>query len=202
MVALRKPPPDRMTVSEFLNWAPDDPTVHSWQLIDGEPVAMAPAAENHARIQSALIARLSNHLSAQGRGCDVLTTPGIVPRGLSDRNYRIPDIGVTCAPSSGGQLMPHPLGLIEILSPTNEAETWANVWTYLTIPSVMEVLVISSTRVEAELLRRNPDGTWPEVPTPIGAGDNSPSTASVSPTHWPRFTEPQPWRSQKETRHE
>jgi hypothetical protein len=26
--------------------------------------------------------------------------------------------------------------------------------------------------VEAELLRRNPDGTWPEVPAPIGAADN------------------------------
>jgi len=68
--------------------------------------------------------------------------------------------------------MPEPVILIEILSPTNETETWANVWTYLTIPTVMEVLVISSTRVEAELLRRNPDGTWPEVPTLIGAGDN------------------------------
>ena len=64
--------------------------------------------------------------------------------------------------------MPEPVILIEILSPTNETETWANVWTYLTIPTVMEVLVVNSTRVEAELLRRNPDGTWPEVPQQIG----------------------------------
>jgi Uma2 family endonuclease len=160
-----------MTVAEFLAWDADDPAVHAWQLIDGELVAMAPAAENHARIQSALVARLSNHLSGQGRGCDVLTAPGIVPRARSDRNYRVPDIGVTCAPSRGGQMMPEPLILIEILSPSNEAETWANVWTYLTIPTVMEVLVVNSTSIEAELLRRNADGTWPEVPARIKPED-------------------------------
>ena len=68
-------------------------------------------------------------------------------------------------------MMPEPLILIEILSPTNETETWANVWTYLTIPTVMEVLVVNSTRVEAELLRRNADGTWPEVPVRIEPED-------------------------------
>jgi hypothetical protein len=35
---------------------------------------------------------------------------------------------------------------VEILSPSNQAETWA------------------------ELLRRNSDGTWPEMPATIGAG--------------------------------
>jgi Uma2 family endonuclease len=68
-------------------------------------------------------------------------------------------------------MLPDPLILIEILSPSNETETWANVWTYLTIPTVMEVLIANSTRVEAELLRRNPDGTWPEVPLQIGRAD-------------------------------
>jgi hypothetical protein len=32
----------------------------------------------------------------------------------------------------------------------------------------MEVLVVNSARVEAELLRRSADGTWPEVPIRIG----------------------------------
>ena len=68
-------------------------------------------------------------------------------------------------------MLPDPLILIEILSPSNETETWANVWTYLTIPTVMEVLVVSSSSIEAELLRRNADGTWPEVPARIKAED-------------------------------
>lgn len=158
-----------MTVAAFLTWSPDDPSVHAWQLIDGEPIAMAPASDNHARIQGELGGYLWSHLTAQGRGCSVVTTPGIVPRGRSDRNYRVPDIGVTCAPSVGGQMLPDPLILIEILSPSNESETWANVWTYLTIPTVREVLVVNSTRMEAELLRRDADGSWPEVPMRIGA---------------------------------
>ncbi|MGD0431944.1 MAG: Uma2 family endonuclease [Acetobacteraceae bacterium] len=171
MVALRKPPPHRMTVAEFLTWNFDDPSVHSWQLIDGEPVAMAPGSDNHGSIQAALGALLWNQLTTPGSRCRAVIEPGIVPRGLSDRNYRIPDIGVTCAPPSGAQMLPDPLILIEILSPSNETETWANVWTYLTIPTVMEVLIVNSTRVEAELLRRNPDGTWPEVPLQIGRAD-------------------------------
>jgi Uma2 family endonuclease len=171
MVALRKPPPHRMTVAEFLTWDSGDPSVHAWQLIDGEPIAMAPASDNHGTIQWALGSLLWPHLTAPGSRCRAVMEPGIVPRGRSDRNYRIPDIGVTCAPPSGGQMLPDPLILIEILSPNNETETWANVWTYLTIPTVMEVLVVNSTRVEAELLRRNADGTWPEVPVRIGSED-------------------------------
>jgi len=174
MVALRKPPPRRMTVAEFLASDSDDPIVHAWQLIDGEPVAMAPASNNHGVIQAALTARLWNHLEVPGSRCHVFTEPGIVPRGHSDRNYRVPDIGVTRAPPSTGQMLPDPLILIEILSPSNETETRSNVWAYLTIPTVMEVLVVNSTRIEAELLRRNADGTWPGVPIQIGPEDALP----------------------------
>ena len=161
-----------MTVAEFLVWDSGDPSGRRWQLIDGEPVAMAPASDNHSMIQADLIARLWNHLTVPGSRCRVGADPGIVPRGRSDRNYRVPDIGVTCAPPSGRRMVPDPLILIEILSPTNETKTWANVWTYLTIPTVMEVLVVDSTRVEAELLRRNADGSWPEVPVRIEPGDS------------------------------
>lgn len=172
MVALRKQPPHRMTVAEFLTWDSDDPTVHAWQLIDGEPVAISPGSDNHGSIQAALGAFLWTHLTTPEGRCRVVIEPGIVPRGLSDRNYRVPDIGITRAPPSSGQMLPEPLILIEILSPSNETEIWANVWTYLSIPTVMEALVVNSTRVEAELLRRNSDGTWPEVPLRIGPDDN------------------------------
>jgi Uma2 family endonuclease len=171
MVALRKPPPNRMTVAEFLTWDSDDPTVHTWQLIDGEPTAMAPASDNHGAFHAELSGRLWAHLTASGGRCRAVIEPGIVPRGRSDRNYRVPGIGITCAPPSDGQMLPDPLVLIEILSPSNETETWANVWAYLSIPTVMEVLIVNGTRVEAELLRRNPDGTWPEVPERIGPAD-------------------------------
>jgi Uma2 family endonuclease len=60
--------------------------------------------------------------------------------------------------------------LIEILSPSNASETWNNVWAYTTIPSVTEILVIDSTAIRAEVLRRDPAGQWPEQPEPLGDG--------------------------------
>ena len=59
--------------------------------------------------------------------------------------------------------------LIEILSPGNTADTWDNVWSYTTIPSVREIVVVHSTRILVELLRRGADGHWPEEPEEIGA---------------------------------
>jgi Uma2 family endonuclease len=171
MVTVRKPPLVRMTLSEFLQWEPGDPTVRSWQLIDGEAVAMAPGNRVHGAIQAELAALLRNHLLERGSPCQVATEPGIVPKLRANRNYRIPDIGVTCAPPSADLMLPEPVLLIEILSPSNEVGTWANVWTYASIPSVTEILVVHTTRVAAELLRREPNGQWPDEPTVLGPDD-------------------------------
>ncbi len=59
-------------------------------------------------------------------------------------------IAITCAPSGPeDRLLHEPLILVEILSPSNRAETWANVWSYVTIPSVQEILVLHTQRISA-----------------------------------------------------
>jgi Uma2 family endonuclease len=68
-------------------------------------------------------------------------------------------------------MVPDPILLIEILSPSNEAQTRANIWAYTTIPSVREILAVYSTRIEAELLRRGADGNWPEQPVTLTGTD-------------------------------
>lgn len=157
----RTPLVSRMTVAEFLAW-PADPTGATWQLIDGEPVAMAPPSDTHGSIQSEIIGLLRNHLLEHGLPCRMVTTPGIVPRVRADWNVRVPDLAVTCRRNDPRErLTTEPVLVIEILSPSNEAETWSNVWTYTTIPSVQEILVVRSLEIGAELLRRAPDGTWP-----------------------------------------
>ena len=169
MSAALKLPPSRMTVDEFLAWDSGDYTGRRWQLVDGEPVAMASASDNHGSIQAELARLLGNRLVERGSSCRVITEPGIIPRVFSNENWRVPDLGVSCTPSSGGVEVPAPVLLAEILSPNNYAETRNNVWTYTTIPSVQEILVVHSTRIEAELLRRRDDGSWPEQPGTIGA---------------------------------
>ena len=158
-----------MTLTEFLDWNPGDRSGRTWQLIDGEPVPMVLGNETHGAIQAEFGSLLGNHLLEQRSPCRVLTKPGIVPRVHANRNFRVPDLGVTCAPPSHSLMVPEPVLLIEILSPSNEAETRANIWAYASAPSVQEILAIHSTRIEAELLRRNPDGTWPAEPEIISA---------------------------------
>lgn len=160
-----------MTVDEFLVWDSGDMTGRRWQLVDGEPVLMAPAADAHARIQAELVRLLGNHLLASGSRCAVADAPGIVPKMRANENFRVPDIGVTCAPPSGGVMLPEPVLLIEILSPGNEPKTRANIWTYTTMPSVQEILAVRSTRMEVELFRRGADGNWPDSPVIVRPPD-------------------------------
>ena len=100
MTVLRKHAPVHMTVSEFLSWDAEDPTGVPWQLIDGEPLAMAPGSETHAALQAEIGALLRNHLLEKGSSCRLRSQPGIVPRIRSDQNWRVPDLGITCAPPS------------------------------------------------------------------------------------------------------
>ncbi len=160
-----------MTLTEFLSWDPADPSGRCWQLIDGEPVAMAPGSETHAALQGEIGRLIRNHLIGGGSPCRLLSQPGIVPRVRANRNFRIPDLAVTCAPPTLGLMVPDPILLIEILSPSNEAQTRANIWAYTTIPSVREILAVHSTRIEAELLRRGADGSWPEEPDILTGSD-------------------------------
>ncbi|MGH7152678.1 MAG: Uma2 family endonuclease, partial [Acetobacteraceae bacterium] len=91
---------------------------------------------------------------------------------LSDQNIRVPDLAVTCSPLLPGQSsLPDPVLIVEILSPSNQAKTWTNVWAYTSVPSVQEILVLHSARVGAELLRRTPEGLWPNRTASLTAGE-------------------------------
>jgi Uma2 family endonuclease len=162
-----KHPPARMTVDEFLQWDSGDYSGRRWQLVDGEPMAMAPAAAPHGTIQAELARLIGNHLIERASPGRVLTKPGIIPQVRARENFRIPDLAVTCASPTKDVMVEGCVLLAEILSPNNYAETRANIWAYTTIPSVQEIVVLHSTRIEAELLRRRPDGSWPAEPEVI-----------------------------------
>ena len=159
-----------MSVEEFLRWEPGDG--RTWQLVDGEPQAMAPPSLVHGILQGELGSVIRNHLRERGSSCRLLVTPGVVPHMLSSHNVRIPDLAVTCSalPLQGATLT-DPVLVVEILSPGNQAETWANVWAYTSIPSVQEVVVLRTMSVGADVLRRGAGGTWPQEPAEVTKGD-------------------------------
>jgi Uma2 family endonuclease len=162
--------PANMTVAEFLEWCPDDGQL--WELVDGTPRAMAPGKLGHGALQSEMGRLLGNHLADRRSPCTVITTPGVIPRVRSDFNFRVPDLAVTCMPfASNDTHLAQPSLIVEVLSPSNQAETWANVWAYTTIPSVQEILVLHSVRIRADIFRRGADGTWPEAPEVVSEGE-------------------------------
>ena len=125
---------------------------------------MAPASLTHGLLQAELAHLLLQHLRAVGSLCRVVVAPGVVPRVESQHNERVPDLAVTCSTQPDGRTMVDPVLLVEIVSPSNEADTRRNVWAYSTIPSVREILLLSSTSIAGELLRRDADGDWPVDP--------------------------------------
>ena len=158
-----------MTVDEFIAW---DDRGGKYELIDGEIRAMSPASTTHGTIQSNLAYAFTGHLAQPGNPCRALTEPAVETRVRAKINLRVPDLGVTCAPDSAGEIaLPDPILLIEIMSPGNKKDTWDNVWAYTTIPSVKEIVIVQSTRIEALLLRRQDDGSWPPDAATVRAED-------------------------------
>jgi len=179
--ALRRP---LLTVDEFQDWEPP-PGMEGlrWELVDGEPVAMAPPSVNHGAIQSLAAFLLVSHLRAHRPDCRVITTPGVIPRLRSRFNERTPDLGVSCGPFTDGRALTGPLLLVEILPPSNETKTRANAWAYATIPSVQEVLILSSTAVRAESFAATRKRRKSSLgPRPCAW------TASAMPANWPNST--------------
>ncbi|HMK90574.1 MAG TPA: Uma2 family endonuclease [Methylocystis sp.] len=159
-----------MTVDEFFAWAED--SEGRWELVDGVPVAMSPPSPTHALIQSELCYLITRALIENEAPCSVFSGAGVIPRVNADRNLRIPDVSVVCGGyETEERALTEPIVVIEILSPGNKRQTWANVWTYTTIPSIKEIVVLQSQSIGAKLLRRQPDGGWPKEPEAIEAGD-------------------------------
>lgn len=157
-----------VSVDEFIA-CPGDGVGGRYQLVDGQIVAQAPASANHGTIQSNCARHLGNHLDTLGSRCRVVTEPAVRPRLNADTNLRVPDIGVTCALPTAGEIeLPNPVVLVEVLSPGNSKQMWDNVRAYATIPSVQEVVVLQSSRIEADLLMRQGDGHWPPSPVRLG----------------------------------
>jgi Uma2 family endonuclease len=158
-----------MSVAEFVAW-PRDGSGAKFELVDGEPRAMPTASVTHGLIQANIARLLGNHLA--DTRWHVVVAPGVVPRVRAGFNFRIPDLAVNCAADAAAQnALPDPILIVEVLSPGNEAETRENVWAYATIPSVSEILLVRSTELGAELLRRQADGASPAEPQPIAATD-------------------------------
>jgi Uma2 family endonuclease len=143
----------RMTLAEFLVW--DDGTDMRYELVDGRIVSMAPPNDAHGTITVNLAVALANALKPP---CRVRTEAGIL-RPNRDDTYYIADLGVTCGPPADArQDLPEPILIVEVLSPsTEDHDRGRKVTDYREIPSLQEILVVSSQQRRVELWRREGD---------------------------------------------
>jgi Uma2 family endonuclease len=153
---------DDVTVAEFVEFAFNTKGTR-YQLMDGRVVAMAPPSVGHGTIQANLVRAIGRALDNIGSRCRIVTEPGVKPRSNARHNVRVPDLGVTCTkPAANETLLTEPVLLVEVLSPGNKANTWANVHAYQSIPTLREILIVASDKRHAKLFRVAPDGLWAE----------------------------------------
>jgi Uma2 family endonuclease len=146
--------PQRMTLAAFLEW--DDGTDRRYQLLDGVPVMMAPAAEAHGELAAALAGEIRSRVK---RPCRVISEAGITVEGRSD-TYYVADLAVTCAPREPGRRMvAEPVLIVEVLSPSTELiDRLRKLADYRTLPSVQEILIVFPDERRVEMQRRTADG--------------------------------------------
>ena len=159
-----------MTVEEFFAWDGGG-HVGKLELVDGVVRAVAPPSATHSLIQANHAAAIKTHPRASKSPCRVGTEAGVIPLMGSRIDARIPDLAVTCSPKLDSLTFEDPILIVEVISPSNEDESWESVRAVALLTSVKEVLVVQSTEVRAELFRRRPNGDWPIEPLEHGAGD-------------------------------
>lgn len=172
MNELARRPLPYMTTDEFLAWAwTGDGTGRTFQLIDGGGQPVSPASDAHAIIASNLNYLLNAAVRAAGLELFVRSEGAVIPRLNASTNVRVPDVLVAAARAARKQqTVPEPLMVVEVLSPGNARDTRDNVRSYATLRSVREMAIVDSTRMRAEIYRRDPAGDWAADPEIVGPG--------------------------------
>jgi Uma2 family endonuclease len=156
--AALNPAPIKMTVAEFLEW--EDGTDTRYELVEGTPVAMAPALQTHGELVAAATIQIGTRLKAP---CRLVSESGVR---LPDRDdaFYVADFAITCAARvPGSRHANEPLVLVEVLSPsTAEHDRGRKAADYRSIPSVREIVMLFATAQRAEIWRRTDDGWFIE----------------------------------------
>jgi Uma2 family endonuclease len=144
-----------MTVAEFLAW--DDGTDTRYELIDGVPVAMAPASPAHAFLAGNVAGLLYARLRSP---CRTALEAGIARPESAGNSFLVADLAITCSPQPReAQWIIDPVVIVEVLSPSTVGQDRsAKLDTYMSILSVREILLVSSEERRAVLHRRVADG--------------------------------------------
>ena len=135
----------RMTVDQFLVWAEGQPG--RWELVDGEPVRMAPERARHNKIKYLVCRALDDAVAAAGLDCEVFTD-GMTVQIDSETCYE-PDAAVQCGLKQDldSVALPSPLIVVEVASPSSsKIDTTTKLIDYFKVASVSHYLILVPER--------------------------------------------------------
>lgn len=145
-----------MTIEDFLVF--DDGTDTRYELRDGRPVAMAPAATWHGVIAQN-VGTLINAALKGRRPCRAVQAGGVVTN-AEDGDYLVPDVVMTCEPLANAPYVNEPRLIVEVISPsTGRDDKDVKVPAYAALPTVEEIWLVHSLR-RWVLVWRKVEGTW------------------------------------------
>ena len=143
-----------MSVAAFLAWASDRPEGERWELIEGTPVpvrgpshahAMAAETVAHARIKRRIDHALTASLRARQLPCEVFVSGPKVE--IDAYTAFEPDVMVTCSEVPEGLVVPEPVIVVEVLSPTTrDRDFTVKLAGYAALASLGHYLLVETER--------------------------------------------------------
>ena len=149
----------RMTVPEFLAWAETQEHPRH-ELIDGQPVAMAPERSEHVQAKLWAANALAAAIQHAGVACQAFVEGLTVA--VDGSTAYVPDALVNCGEPVAGNLMtaPNPVIVVEVLSPsTRGIDTTVKLAGYFGVPSLKHYLIVDLGRHHVVHYRKQADGT-------------------------------------------
>jgi Uma2 family endonuclease len=147
----------RMSRQEFRKWAEEQDG--RYELVAGEPVAMAPERVVHARLKARIWQAFDREIRERGLACEALPDGVTVEIG-EDCDYD-PDAIVNCGERLPPDAIaaPSPVIVVEVLSPSSAARDMAaKLADYFSLPSVRHYLILGNERRTIIHHRRGRDG--------------------------------------------
>jgi Uma2 family endonuclease len=160
---------------EYLAAEATSPVKHEYR--DGEVYAMAEGTDKHNLTTGNLWALLREHLRGQSGRAYALAMKARIEAG---NRFYYPDVMVTCDDRDleSSRFKRYPCLVVEVLSDSTEAFDRGDKFTdYRQMESLQEYVLISQTRPQVEVFRRNAEGLW--VLHPYDAGDELSLTSVV-----------------------
>lgn len=153
---------------DYLAAETTSPIKHEYR--DGDVYAMAGGTDAHVTIALNLWALLRGHLRNQGCRAYALDMKARIE---ALNCYYYPDVMVTCDDRdlSSSTVKHHPCLIVEVISDSTEAFDRGDKFTdYRHLESLQEYVLITQTRQQVEVFRRNAEGLW--VLHPFSEGDH------------------------------